>query len=600
MKQIDTPNQYSISTATLRNWYKLGYIQSLDNISNSDLESILHSKTTSRRNKQYNLSRFIPRYYVQNQNIPSLISQILVLQNDYGVSNYELLIEAILAILKGRNIPKEIYMVLGKRSCNFDFTSTFQGLDFSCCLADDFLGCLYMSLLSIGQKDKKGIFYTPHSITAKIIDTLDFSSNIKILDPGCGSGNFLIQAYQKMKQKHFSTEEILSTLHGFDIDPIAVLLAKINIYSLDNAIDFSQIHITTTDFLLDSIPKQYDIIIGNPPWGKKYTKSEKIAIQKKYNESFTKLDSFSQFILRSLELLKSNGIFSFVLPSSIQNINKHQFIRDVMLSYDIVTIQNIGREFEEIVTDVIIITVKNSKSFEHICQYNEKKVLQQSFLDNPLHTFLISDQFAKEIIRKMQNYPSYHLDNPNIKYSIGIVTGNNKKKILKYQEDGTEPIISGKNISKYNFDYTQINKFIKFKNQTFQQVAPEENYRKEKIVYKFIGSKLCFAVETKGLLTLNSANIINIPDKDLYYISAILNSRVTQLYFDNIYHTHKVLKNDIQSLFIFDFDSPTQTQISNLAQNSFDNCYNEEIEDTIYQHLNLSIEEIQYLKKHYP
>ena len=82
--------------------------------------------------------------------------------------------------------------------------------------------------------------------------------------------------------------------------------------------------------------------------------------------------------------------------------------------------------------------------------------------------------------------------------------------ILNKKVKNAEPIISGKNLTKYNFNYANINQYIVFEKEKFQQVAKIENYRLPKIIYKFISKKLCFSVEENGLLTLNSANIINI------------------------------------------------------------------------------------------
>ena len=135
-----------------------------------------------------------------------------------------------------------------------------------------------------------------------------------------------------------------------------------------------------------------------------------------------------------------------------------------------------------------------------------------------------------------------------------------------------------------------------------QQVAKEELYRwQNKIIYKFIGKKLCFAVENHSLLSLNSANIICLgKEYNAFYVSAILNSRITQLYFDECYDTHKVLQRHIKSFFIPVFNKNIMKKIENLSRNSFEtSSYNEEIEDIIYSQLKLSDDEINYLKNRY-
>ena len=123
----------------------------------------------------------------------------------------------------------------------------------------------------------------------------------------------------------------------------------------------------------------------------------------------------------------------------------------------------------------------------------------------------------------------------------------------------------------------------------------------QKIIYKFIGKKLCFAIEHKGILTLNSANIMCLDDNfDINYISAVLNSRITQLFFDESFDAHKVLKNHIKSFYIPLFNESITSQIA-LITSKIASCekYNEEIEDILYSSLNLTGEEIEYLKSRY-
>ncbi|MBR3210823.1 MAG: N-6 DNA methylase [Bacilli bacterium] len=599
MKKLEIMNRYSISEATLRNWKKLGYISSIEEIDVEDIERIIKSKKNVRRNKRNSTNHIIPTSYVKDKKIPHIITHIMDLQEAYHISNHELLIETIKKVLVDKRIPQEAFDLLGEGSNNEAFMKEFNEIIISYDESDDFLGCLYMSLLSQGKKDSKGIFYTPFSVVKKMVESVDVYENMKVLDPGCGSGNFLIQMFKKMKDNHFTTKEIIDSLYGYDIDDIAILIAKINLYNLDDNIDYNELNIRCEDYLLGDIQERFDVVIGNPPWGIKYTKKEKEELAQKYDKLFAKQDSFAQFIQRSFDLLNEDGVLSFVLPSSILNIAVHEDIRNYLLDYNINYIKNMGREFTEVVTDVIIMKVTKAKTLHHTCIYNRYKIEQDQFLENPHCNFLIPSAIPKNIIKKIKNTKYFCLDDKNSQFSLGIVTGNNKEYLHDTQIEGSEPIISGKEITRYNFDYSLIKNYIVFEKDKLQQVAPEENYRKEKLVYKFIGNKLCFAVETKGYLTLNSANIINIKYYDYYYVSAILNSRVTQLFFDEVYKTHKVLKSHIQSFCIFDFDEKTKEKIIELTKLNQENKYNEEIEDIIYKQLSLTEEEINYLREMY-
>ena len=603
MNKTSILEKYNISEATLRNWKKLNYINDLNHIQVEEINKVLENKIGIRRNKRTLKNNIIPKSYVNDKKIISIIEQILQIKEKYNASIKNILHDVVINILENNNltIPEELTDILGERSSSIDFIDELKNIKIEYEENNDFLGCLYMSLISVGKKDTNGIYYTPYNAVNKIISSLNFKDNECIADPACGSGNFLIQAFKSMKNNNIPTETIINNLYGFDIDPIACLLAKINIYILDKNIDYASINIYNKDFLIQDFKIKFNVVIGNPPWGKKYTTKEKNELKDKHNIKFSKLESFSQFILRSFELLHDNGILSFVLPSSILNIATHENIRNFLLKNKIIYIKTIGREFEEIVTDVILLQVKKEPNVNNVCFYNDIKIDQNYFKTKPYSNFLVSDKIATNIIDTLKKYNCYHLID-NIDYALGIVTGNNKDYILTKKIQNSEPIISGKDICKYKMNYSKINNFIVFEKNNFQQVANVDYYRcKNKIVYKFIGKKLCFSVENNGLLTLNSANIICFKNNiNLNYISAILNSRITQLFFDESYNTNKVLKNHIQSFYIPKFSKEITNKINNIVKTSnVMSKYNEEIEDIIYTNLKLTKNEINYLKNRY-
>ena len=603
MKLKEVLNKYNISDATIRNWKKLNYIKDINNIQVEEIEAVLKHKTGVRRNKRNSSKSIIPTSYIEDKKIIDIITIILELKEKYNISNNEIIHETIIRLLKDRNlnIPNEIENVLGSRTDEEEFLESFNSIKLEYEEDNDFLGCLYMSLLSVGEKDIEGIFYTPYKVAKKIVESINFEKDKLVLDPGCGSANFLIQIFKVMHNNNVNTADIVKCLYGYDTDELAVLLAKVNIYILDKNIIWDNINIYKKDYLYDKSNIKFDIVIGNPPWGKKYLRDEKKKLKDKYGLDFSKMDSFAQFIYRSFEVMNDGGILGFVLPSSFLNIATHEYIRRFVLNYKIDYIQKIGREFEEVVTDVLIFKVEKVSVSDNEFLYDDVKVNQTSFLNNPYCSFLITDDISKGITNKIKKHKSFHLTD-GVEYALGIVTGDNGKYLSNEKTNDNELIISGKDISRYNINYDKVGKYIVFDKDSFQQVAKESLYRnKNKIVYKFIGKVLCFAAETKGSLTLNSANIICLPKEyDLYYITAILNSRITQLYFEDTYNTHKVLKNHIQSFYIPIFDEDVMKKISDICKNIKDeNNYCEEIEELIYSNLKLTKKEIEYLKNRF-
>jgi len=129
------------------------------------------------------------------------------------------------------------------------------------------------------------------------------------------------------------------------------------------------------------------------------------------------------------------------------------------------------------------------------------------------------------IIQKVTDIQGHSLSNSI--FALGVVTGNNKEKLFDTPTDNSEPIYSGKEVSKYKL--LPPKKHIVFDRNNLQQVAPDNVYRApQKLVYKTINKHIKIAIDDTQSLTTNSANIIipNIIGYDIYTIMGILNSQL--------------------------------------------------------------------------
>lgn len=168
----------------------------------------------------------------------------------------------------------------------------------------EFISSIYEEFIRENTTDK-GVHYTPGHIVDFILDgVLPWDSevwDIKILDPACGSGIFLVKAFQRLIHRWKKanggaeiTSNILKSLlernlFGIDINPQAVRVASFSLYlMMCDEIDprhywqevrFPRLRdrqLICADFFredkegfrtqLDS--DQYDLVIGNAPWGK--------------------------------------------------------------------------------------------------------------------------------------------------------------------------------------------------------------------------------------------------------------------------------------------------------------------------------------------
>ena len=608
MTIADIITKHNISDATLKNWHKLNYIKDINNITEEELNQIIQKKDASRRNKKNSLETIIPKTYLSSESSATLLQQLLDLKDTYEVEENTLLFYIIKKVLANKftaEIETEVKNILGNIvEPDADFLTALEKMQFNFSSDDDFIGALYMSLKSIGDRTKTGVFYTPAKIVDLCVSKIDdiYTKN-SICDPACGSGNFLIKIFNKLSER-FDEKEIISKIYGIDIDPTAVLICKLNLYNLTKNINFNEIHILNEDFLFADIPNNFDVIIGNPPWGAKYLPDYINKLTESYSKIIARYDSFALFIHNSLNHLNENGSLIFILPSSIINIERHEAIRQEILQYSISEIADLGRQFSEVYTDTVFFKMTKSDADDDSMIYNGKITeYRDIFNNNPYTSFLVSSNpITKSILDKIKNADSYFLNTNNIKYCLGIVTGNNKDFIRSVKEENYEPVVSGKNLEKFYVNSKSIEKYILYRPEKFQQVADTSLYRSSnKILYKFVGKKLTFAYDTDGLLSLNSANVISLPDDlDGYYIT-ILNSRLTQLFFDEYYNTHKVLKNHIQHFPIYNLPDNLVAQIVDFSKQIIKQknylLHYEDIEDILYTNLELTNNEIDYLRK---
>lgn len=87
---------------------------------------------------------------------------------------------------------------------------------------------LYESFVPRALRHALGEFYTPDWLAEHGLDRLGWSPSDALLDPTCGSGTFLIEAVRRRltASRPPDAEHLLAGLHGFDLNPLAVLTAK--------------------------------------------------------------------------------------------------------------------------------------------------------------------------------------------------------------------------------------------------------------------------------------------------------------------------------------------------------------------------------------
>ncbi len=565
-----------ISIATVRNWVKLGHIKPasvhlnnrflsshIEEIKNQIADGSLE-KLNKRANKGNSISKIIPTEYADNCEVLESILKITELFKKYSLSRDAVLLVTAMNLLRQVGLIKDTqYFSLDDINYTNDIVRTEiknwldsqkvrqitkhynEIFDAEIPINCDFLGLLHQSLLNEGERSKTGSYYTPKHIVDDIVKQ-NIKNSDTILDPCCGTGQFLLLAAEQIDNP--------SNLWGFDIDKSAVRLAKINLLLKYPKHKFIP-NIYHKNSLLEESegPSNFDLVITNPPWGSYFSKDEELLLKKRYQDIKSN-EAFAYFLEAGIAFLKEGGTLSFILPESILNIKIHKDIREKILKHTTIKkIKHLNRPFDRVFTNVVRIDLINKKAGENSFIAEKEGLLfypeQRRLLSNKDFIFdVFTDTSDYELTDKVFSVKHSTLKD-NAIWALGIVTGANKKHLQEKNGSDLEPILTGKDIKR--FCTRKPSKFIRFTPNKFQQVAPEEKYRaKEKLLYKFISKQLVFAYDDKQTLTLNSANVL-IPTISNYPIKTILalfNSTLYQFIFEKKFGAIKVLKGHIEQL----------------------------------------------------
>lgn len=271
------------------------------------------------------------------------------------------------------------------------------------------------------KRKEHGIYYTPSFIVDYIVKnalgpildkckSVSDLKKIKVLDPACGSGSFLIKALEIIFEKHKEfgfrgIEELVkiqileNNIYGVDLDQQAVEITRLNLLIntlnermklplLDNIKNGNSL-ISGTDEELkkyfganfrDKKPfnwqeefpgvfKQggFDAVIGNPPYifarGGSFSENEKKYYYDKFELSQYQLNTYLLFIERGIKLLKDGGYFGFIVPNNWLTINSFVKMREFLLKNtgNLKIINAANKVFNQVSVDSSLLLFKKDK-----------------------------------------------------------------------------------------------------------------------------------------------------------------------------------------------------------------------------------------------
>ena len=183
----------------------------------------------------------------------------------------------------------------------------------------DVKGAIYESILEKNGQDKKsgaGQYFTPRPLIQAMVECISPQIGETLCDPACGTGGFLLAAYDYMKEQTVNKDkrDFLrnKALYGMDNTPLVVTLASMNLYL--HGVGTNRSPIVCEDSLEKEPRQHFDVVLANPPFGTRPAGSVEINRDDFYKETKNNQLNFLQHIML---LLKTSGRAAVVLPDNV-------------------------------------------------------------------------------------------------------------------------------------------------------------------------------------------------------------------------------------------------------------------------------------------
>jgi type I restriction-modification system DNA methylase subunit len=459
------------------------------------------------------------------------------------------------------------------------------------------------------HRKEQGIYYTPTFVTNYIVKetvghflkdhTHNEILNMKILDPACGSGSFLIRAFDELLNYHAGVRSkpvveldqherlqvLLSNIFGVDLDKQAVEIARLNLLlrtltergeleMLENNIQRGNSLISGTEEELknyfgknwkdkepfnweDKFPNimsngGFDVVIGNPPWVSLSGKHKSLDLSQQelqylsdtFHSSTYAPNLYEVFIWRALGLLKDGGLFSFIVPDRLATNQQFTKLREHILQNFTVERLLFRYPFPGVIADTMILVIRKAKPKDNnieIIDYPSQKVtkiLQRTFSSSSDHSLFFVESKLAEIFHKIAS----NKDVRNLSAIAKSTSGCGAKSELLHKKrisPAQIKVIKGENIGRYdNRGFFWFN----FKDENLSGRTRDEDKlgTKEKILIRKTGSDIIATFDDSGTYPEQSLYFVYGTGRNtLLFILAVLNSRLINVYYRNFAVTNR-------------------------------------------------------------
>jgi adenine-specific DNA-methyltransferase len=486
------------------------------------------------------------------------------------------------------------------------------------------LGNVYTSLLPEATRTKAGVFYTPPPLTGRLLDMAETAginwATARVIDPACGGGAFLAPVCARIIP-HLHTlspteivEHVESHLTGWEIDPFGAWLSQVFVEILLRSV-LDEAGVTMKPFVrvcnsleipLEGMAEKFDLVIGNPPYGKVKLTPE---IRARYKDSlYGHPNLYGLFTHLATDLAAKNGIVALVTPTSFLSGEYFKHLRRLLrdrvqpVEMDFVDVRK--GVFDGVLQETMLAVYQSKRSPDATVKINELTTPRSGgVLHVPIGTVTLPEEStapwivarspdqmaAMSAMRSM----SARLKDWGYKVSTGPLVWNRHKTQLKkrmgknhlpvvwaesIRQDGTFEFRAEKSNHQPYFELKKGDEWLVIRKPCIllQRTTAKEQ-EKRLVAASLPASFLC-----NGVVIENHLNMIlpcnGKPSVAPELLSVFLNSKAANKAFKAISGSVAVSAYELES-----FPLPDPTSLKELAGAIKNGCSKEKVEDICYQ-----------------
>lgn len=384
------------------------------------------------------------------------------------------------------------------------------------------------------ERKRLGAVYTPPEVVKYILNAVGYTvdkdiENRFLIDPACGSGNFITEAASRLLERlrrigldtnnPKGARKALKTLsfhiHGIDIDPKACQMAISalrrrfrrlyeTIYEADEKVQVSY-NIKCMDALTlinenleeTSLDNTFDYVVGNPPYIRleNISKRKRETYKKLYRSATGRFDISVLFLELGINLLRQDGKLGYITTNRFMLTDYGRKIRELVLGKarirEIIDFNGSG-VFEEVTNYPCIIILKKSKErgrFKVASVYKKEslnkiseKLSLQDYYDQRMESFdlkqedltgepwfLVPPQAMKIFEKIRKAGPT--LDKVTERIGVGTASGLDKvfvvpeRKAKNLERELLKPAVKGEDVRRWNIQWQGLYLIVPYLNK---------------------------------------------------------------------------------------------------------------------------------------